>query len=212
MKPIVAILMSIVLSLALVVAAWFALVQPRLALKADLDSQIQRLTVADSVLVKQATEANQEALAELKTYLEDDLFGNLSNRVNAQSHQLSSLRLDYSGLARRVGQLDSSQQVLAEVVMDSLTVFHRNLSSSFSLSQDRLEQQIGRLAGNDASINTRIDRTENFLQEQVIPRLNTPLRFLGFDVFKGSAKLPLLKETETENPQPEEPKTTARTD
>ncbi|MCI0531882.1 MAG: hypothetical protein L0Y74_08050, partial [candidate division Zixibacteria bacterium] len=77
---------------------------------------------------------------------------------------------------------------------DSLGVFQKRLADQFSLYQGQLSQQMNQLTQSDAKIYARLDRAETFLEKQVIPRLNTPLRFLGFDIFKGGAKMPPLPE------------------
>jgi|SRR3990172_3766368 len=201
MKPIVVFFLAVVASLVLVIAVWFVLLEPKLATRGQLASEMAKLSAVDSAQIASAFHANQEALAAFKSLVQDTLLKGLSNRIALQASELNGLRMNYNVLTSRVDSLNLGQQLLAKSLQDSIGVFRDYLSSTFSLSQNRLDDRMNQFIQINAGLSAKLARTETFLEKQVIPRLNTPLRFLGLDVFKSSAKLPPLPKAELQEGQ-----------
>ena len=205
MKPIVAFVLSVTFSLLLAAGAWFTFLAPDLVTKSYLTDELGKFAEADSLRNVRSLADYQRELSDLKSYVQDSVLEHLTARLTAQTVQLSGLRLEYSELSGTAARLDSVQTGLDQRLSDSLGVFQKRLADQFSLYQGQLSQQMNQLTRSDAKIYARLDRAETFLERQVIPRLNTPLRFLGFDIFRGrSAKMPPLPELdqaslETEN-------------
>lgn len=196
MKPGIVITISSAVSIVLMLAAWLLFFNPRLATKLEVNSQLQKVVTADSTRLTDFKSDIQTTLQGYKNYLQDTLSADLTTRIAGLRSQVTGLKGEYGALVLRIDALDSGQQALAKLFNDSLNIFRQNLAESFDLTKNQLTQQVGMLTQTDVKLESRMTRAESFLEKQVVPRLNTPLRFLGLDIFKKNAKIPALTEFE----------------